>query len=158
VTTLVFDSRIAGLPPVAGVVAHFRRLGLDVHEAPTIEALAAKVGLPPAETARTVAAFNAAVREDAAPGASPPKHRLAHKVQQPPFLALHPLAPGITLTFGGVMTDEAARVLEPDGRVIPGLFAAGEGAGAAFFEDYIGGGALSMCLVMGRIAGRGAAA
>ncbi|MCC5989583.1 MAG: hypothetical protein JJT95_18085 [Pararhodobacter sp.] len=37
------------------------------------------------------------------------------------------------------------------------LGAAGEGAGGAFFDDYIGGGALTMCLVMGRIAGRGAA-
>jgi predicted oxidoreductase len=79
-------------------------------------------------------------------------------VEQAPFFALHPLVPGITLTFGGVMTDPSARVLEADGRVIPGLFAAGEGAGGAFFEDYIGGGALTLCLVMGRIAGRSAAA
>jgi len=157
VTTVVFDSRIGGIAAVAGVVENFRRLGLDVHTADTIEALAAKVGLPPAETARTVAAFNAAVQEGAAPGGLPPKRTLAHKVEQPPFLALHPLSPGITLTFGGIMTDETARVLEPDGRVIPGLFAAGEGAGGAFFEDYIGGGALTLCLVMGRIAGRSAA-
>jgi flavocytochrome c len=157
VATLVFDSRIAALPPVAGVVANFRRLGLDVHEADTIEALAAKVGLPPAETARTVAAYNDAVTDGAAPAATPPKRTLAHKLEQAPFLALSPLAPGITLTFGGIMTDPSARVLEPDNRPIPGLFAAGEGAGGAFFEDYIGGGALTMCLVMGRIAGRNAA-
>jgi succinate dehydrogenase/fumarate reductase flavoprotein subunit len=157
VTTLVFDSRIAALPAVAGVVANFRRLGLDVHQADTIEALAAKVGLPPAETARTVAAFNDAVKDGAAASATPPKRTLAHKVEQAPFLALSPLAPGITLTFGGIMTDPAARVLEPDNRPIPGLFAAGEGAGGAFFEDYIIGGALTMCLVMGRIAGRSAA-
>ncbi len=157
VTTLVFDSSIAGVDAVAGVVANFRRLGLDVHEADTIEALAAKVGLPPAETARTVAAFNDAVKDGAAPSATPPKRTLAQKVEKAPFLALSPLAPGITLTFGGIMTDPTGRVLEPDNRPIPGLFAAGEGAGGAFFEDYIGGGALTMCLVMGRIAGRSAA-
>jgi succinate dehydrogenase/fumarate reductase flavoprotein subunit len=158
VTALVFDSRIAAIEAVAGVVTNFRRLGLDVHEAGSIEALAAKLGLPPDETARTVAAFNDAVKDGAAPGATPPKRTLARKVEQAPFLALSPLAPGITLTFGGIMTDASARVLEPDNRVIPGLFAAGEGAGGAFFEDYIGGGALTMCLVMGRIAGRSAVA
>ncbi|MDP3416538.1 FAD-dependent oxidoreductase [Falsiroseomonas sp.] len=157
-TTLVFDQRIAEIEAVAGVVGNFRRLGLDVHQADTIEALAAKVGLPPEATARTVNAFNAAVQDGAAPGASPPKRTLARKVEKAPFFALHPLVPGITLTFGGVMTDTSARVLEADGRVIPGLFAAGEGAGGAFFEDYIGGGALTMCLVMGRIAGRSAVA
>jgi predicted oxidoreductase len=52
------------------------------------------------------------------------------------------------------MIDERGRVLEADGRVIPGLVAAGEGAGQAFFDDYIGGSALTNCLVNGRIAGR----
>ena len=55
------------------------------------------------------------------------------------------------------MIDADARVLEPDRRVIPGLFAAGEGAGPVFFHDYIGGGALTNSLVMGRVAGRSAA-
>ena len=38
--------------------------------------------------------------------------------------------------------------------MIPGLLAAGEGAGPVFFQDYIGGGSMTNCLVMGRIAGR----
>jgi succinate dehydrogenase/fumarate reductase flavoprotein subunit len=38
--------------------------------------------------------------------------------------------------------------------VIAGLFAARENAGAVFYDDYIGGGSLTNCLVMGRIAGR----
>ncbi|MBZ0259352.1 MAG: hypothetical protein K8F90_01970 [Hyphomicrobiales bacterium] len=51
-----------------------------------------------------------------------------------------------------------AQVREPDGRVIAGLFAAGKGAGHVFHHDYIGGGSLTNCLAMGRIAGREAAA
>ncbi len=157
VTTLIVDQAIRDMGPVSGVFATFDRLGLDIFEADTIEELAEQVGLPPERVAQTVAAYNGAIENGAAPGATPPKAQLAHPVRTPPFYALHPLAPGITLTFGGIKTDTGARALEPDGRVIPGLFAAGEGAGGAFFEDYIGGGALTMCLTMGRIAGRGAA-
>jgi predicted oxidoreductase len=55
------------------------------------------------------------------------------------------------------MIDAEARVLEPDGRVIRGLYAAGEVAGGEFYDDYVGGCMLTKCLVMGRIAGRLAA-
>ena len=157
VTTLIIDQAIRDMGPVSGVFATFDRLGLDIVEADTLEELAERVGLPPERMSQTVAAYNDAIENGAAPGVAPPKAQLAHPVSTPPFYALHPLAPGITLTFGGVMTDAEARALEADGRVIPGLYAAGEGAGGAFFEDYIGGGALTMCLTMGRIAGRGAA-
>ncbi len=83
---------------------------------------------------------------------------LAHKIETPKFYAFKSLVPGITLTFGGIMINEKAQVLEPDGRAIAGLYAAGEGAGHVYFDDYIGGGSLANCLVMGRIAGRQAMA
>lgn len=156
-TSLVFDQSIAEIGAVAGVLASFERMGLEIHRADTLQGLASLIGIPPAAMQETIAAFNAAVAEGAAPDATPPRMMLAHRVENPPFYALSPLKPGITLTYGGIMTDAQARALEPDGRVIPGLFAAGEGAGGAFFDDYIGGGALTMCLVMGRIAGRAAA-
>ena len=41
--------------------------------------------------------------------------------------------------------------------MIPGLFAGGEGAGGLYYDDYVGGGSLSDCLVMGRVAGSSAA-
>ncbi|MDP3897941.1 MAG: FAD-dependent oxidoreductase [Mesorhizobium sp.] len=156
-TTLVFDESIRK-SVAAPVIATFERLGVTVHQADTLEELASKVGAPVEEFVRTVTAFNAAVADGAAPGATPPKATLASRIETAPFYAFSPLAPGITLTFGGIMINANAQVLEADGRVIPGLFAAGEGAGAAFHHDYIGGGALTNCLVMGRIAGRQAAA
>ena len=91
-------------------------------------------------------------------GMPPLSGQLASKIDKPPFYAVSNLSPGITLTFGGIMINDRAEVLEPDGRVIPGLFAAGEGAGHLFHHDYIGGGSLTNCLVMGRIAGREVAA
>lgn len=157
-TAVVFDAAQKETPPFAGVIATFDRLGLEVVEAGTIEELADRLGRPREQFAQTIAAFNAAVEDGAAPGATPPKATLASRVETAPFYAFHPLVPGITLTFGGIMIDERAQALEADGRVIPGLYAAGEGAGAPFFHDYIGGGSLTNCLVMGRIAGRQAAA
>lgn len=155
VTSLVFDQSLRDRV-AEGVVNTFNRLGRPFHQADTLEELADLLGVPPGQFLRTVKEFNAAVTDGAAAGATPPKARLANRIETPPFYAFSPLAPGITLTFGAVMIDAGARVLEPDERIIPGLFAAGEGAGPVFFHDYIGGGALTNCLVMGRIAGRNA--
>lgn len=156
--TLIFDEKIKALPGTAASWGTFSRLGIKTFEADSLEALARLVGIPESALVSTVREFNAAVSNETAKSASPAKAALAHRIETPKFYAFHPLAPGVTLTFGGIMINGRAQALEADGRVIPGLFAAGEGAGAVFFDDYIGGGSLANCLVMGRIAGREAAA
>lgn len=70
--------------------------------------------------------------------------------------AFYPLTPSITMDYGGITIDEAARVTEQDGTVIPGFYAAGETVNL-YYHDYHGGGILSQCLVFGRLAGYGAA-
>jgi flavocytochrome c len=156
-TTLIFDDK--GREKAGqGVIDTFTRLGLKVYKADTIAEIAREVGAPVEEFVKTVDAFNAASDGETAPNVDPPKLKLAAKIDKAPFFAVHGLSPGITLTFGGIMINDRAQALEPDGRVIPGLFAAGEGAGHPFHHDYIGGGSLTNCLVMGRIAGREAAA
>lgn len=155
---LIFDSEIAKIkegPAIA--IAAFKNVDLPIIQADTLEALATKIQVPSAQLVATVKSFNDAVKDGKAPNADPPKATLAYKVQTPPFYAFYPLVPGITLTFGGLMINDNAQVLEPDGRIIPGLYAAGENAGAVYFDDYIGGGSLTNCLVMGRIAGAQAA-
>ncbi len=154
---LVFDEKIAELPAAESTLGTFRRLGIDVKSAGSLADLARAIEVPPEALEDTVTRYNAAAKEGRADGLEPPKSDYAHVVEGPTYHALYPLAPGVTLTFGGLMIDTSARVLEADERVIPGLFAAGEGAGHAFFNDYVGGGALTNCLVMGRIAGRRAA-
>ncbi|PWB66012.1 MAG: hypothetical protein C3F17_02295 [Bradyrhizobiaceae bacterium] len=153
---LVFDETIKSLPGPSTNYATFQRLGLKVAEAETLEQLAKLIGVPVEPFLETVRSFNAAVKNDSAMDAKPPKQQLAYRIEKPKFYAFHPLVPGVTLTFGGIMINESAQVLEADGRIIRGLYAAGEGAGHAFFDDYIGGSALTNCLVMGRIAGRNA--
>lgn len=156
-TALIFDEEIKKLPGVGMAVKQFQGIGLEVVEADTLGGLAEKIGVPPSQFVKTVSEFNDQVKDGKALGASPPKAGWAYKIMTPKFYAFYPLVPGITLTFGSIRTNGNAQVLEMDGRVIPGLYAAGEAAGGLFYDDYIGGGSLANCLVMGRIAGKQAA-
>lgn len=65
---------------------------------------------------------------------------------------------GITFTFGGVRISGDAQVLDVYGRPLPGLFAAGEMVGGLFYFNYPGGAGLMAGSVVGRGAGRSAAA
>jgi flavocytochrome c len=154
---LVFDEEIKKKPGVAASIKQFEGLGIDIVQADTIGELAAKIGVPAASLEKTIADFNAAVKDEKAPDAQPAKAAFAYKVSAPKFYAFYPLSPGITLTFGGIRINEKAQALEADGKAIPGLYAAGECAGGLYYEDYIGGASLANCLVMGRIAGQQAA-
>ncbi len=75
-------------------------------------------------------------------------------------IILFELLPGAAKAFGGAELDPAARVLDIDGNVIPGLYAAGEVAGmlgtAAVGEGFSG--SITACYLTGRIAGQEAAA
>jgi tricarballylate dehydrogenase len=74
----------------------------------------------------------------------------------PPFVAV-PVTGGITFTFGGLKADASARVLDTAGRVIDGLYAAGETIGEIFYYNYSGATSVLRGAVSGRIAGREAA-
>jgi len=65
---------------------------------------------------------------------------------------------GLTFTFGGLKIDSAARVIDTDGRTIPGLYAAGELVGGLFYFNYPRGSGLMNGAVFGRIAGEAAGA
>ena len=154
---LVFDEEIKKTPAGAATIKLFQGIGIEVFEAETIEGLAPKIGVPPAALKLSIDEFNNAVKDGKALGIKPPKEALANKIVTPKFYAIYPLVPGITQTFGGIKVNTNAQVLEPDGRVIPGLYAAGECVGGLFYDDYIGGGSLARCVVLGRIAGKNAA-
>jgi succinate dehydrogenase/fumarate reductase flavoprotein subunit len=76
----------------------------------------------------------------------PPRSFDAVAIERPPFYVIEAV-PAITFTFGGLRIDPDARVLDEDGRPIPGLFAAGADAGGLFVRAYAGG--LSAALVWG---------
>ena len=136
-------------------------------KADTIEDLAATIGLDPAALARTVAGYNAAVRDGSfdhtelddchTEGLQPPKTHWARRLDTPPFYA-YTLKPGITFTYLGVAIDRHARVLMADGRPSANMFAAGEiMAGNVLGEGYLAGIGMTIGGVFGRIAGEEAA-
>lgn len=160
----IFDQQTVHLLPKRYLTAK------PIH-AETIEELAEKMGVSATGFRRTVDAYNAAcpdssifnpMKKDglctAASAALPfPKSNWALKVEKGPFVA-YGVTCGITFTYGGIATDVKARVLNNEGREMPGLWAVGEIAGGVFYHNYPGGAGLTKGAVFGRIAGREAAA
>jgi 3-oxosteroid 1-dehydrogenase len=152
----VFDSGEDGrLPAIAmpeGDAAAHLEAGTRV-TADTVEGLAEAAGLPPDTLAETVDRFNGY----AASGVDEEFHRGedeydtffatgagANKalvpLDSPPYFAARFVLSDLG-TKGGLVTDDAGRVLREDGTAIPGLYAAGNTAASVFGAVYPGPGA-----------------
>jgi tricarballylate dehydrogenase len=134
----------------------------------SLAGLARRMGVNVDNLASTIAAYNAACTGDparfdaticdglsAAGALDPPKSNWARAISEPPFLAW-PLIGAIAYTFGGLATDDCARVLR-GGVPIPGLYAAGEITGH-FYATAPNAVSVLRAFVFGRIAGREAVA
>lgn len=137
----------------------------------TLEALAEKLELDPAALVATVERFNtmadAGVDEDFGRGQSLADTYYADSRVGPnpslralrvaPFYAIA-VYPGDLGTKGGLVTDARARVLDAEGRVIPGLCAAGNCSASVMGPTYPGaGGTIGPALTFGFIAAQTAA-
>jgi 3-oxosteroid 1-dehydrogenase len=135
--------------------------------ADTIEELAVSIGVPAAALAATHERFNGFARkgvdEDFHRGESAyenyyadpscPNPNLA-PVDHPPFYAIK-IVPGDLGTKGGLVTNEHAQVLRPDGTVIAGLYATGNTSAALMGRDYAGPGAtIGPAMTFGFVAAR----
>jgi tricarballylate dehydrogenase len=89
-------------------------------------------------------------------GLKPDRTNWAQKVDKPPYRA-YAVVCGLTMTYGGLRTNEKAQVFDTSDRPIKGLYAIGEIAGGFFYHNYLGGSGLIRGAVMGRIAGAEAA-
>ncbi len=140
----------AGLGPRQPFPGRWYKSGVVV-KAATLAELAAEIEVPAEALTTTVERFNgfaaAGVDEDFHRGESAydkyysdptvkPNPSL-HTIDQAPFYAVK-IVPGDLGTKGGLVTDEKARVLRPDGSVIPGLYAAGNASSAVMGRTYAG--------------------
>ena len=134
--------------------------------ADTLDGLATAMGIDPREFNATVEAFNDAcpdtgdfdfMRPDglATRGLEPRKSNWARPLLKPPFRAW-PIICSNCFTFGGVKVDDNARVINTEGDVIPGLYAAGEVVGL-YYRVYTGATSVMRGAVTGRLAGEDAA-
>ena len=170
---LVFDDAYYRKYPVAGFRPGDAKPEGLVHSGATLAELAQVLGLDAGTLAATVSRFN----EFAVKGEDPDFDR-GHSVydsyngdrtRKPPFATLGALTEGpfhaIRIvsgalgTKGGPKTNSSAQVLDPRGRVIPGLYAVGNAMAGSTGMVYGGaGGTLGPGMTFGYIAGCAAAA
>lgn len=132
-------------------------------EADTIQDLAKQMRMPAENLLDTIGEFNGAVQPGeydldrldgkGTAGINPPKSNWALPLDTPPYLAI-PVTGGITFTFGGLKCDPEARVIDSQGKIMNGLYAAGEPIGEIFYDNYPGASSVIRGAVFGKIAGR----
>ncbi|MEM2236659.1 MAG: flavocytochrome c [Nitrososphaerota archaeon] len=130
-------------------------------KADTIEELAVLAGINPDNLVETVNNWNRYVDEGYDPefkrrDLPMKKGDPMLKIDTPPFYAIKG-RPSLHHTMGGLHINTKAQVLDVEGKVIPGLYAAGEITGGIHGTNRIGGNALLDIIAFGRIAGRNAA-
>ena len=115
----------------------------------TLEGLAKQIGMDPDVLVETIKKYNSYV--DA--GKDPEFHKnvLGLKCEVAPFYAT-PRKPAIHHTMGGLVIDTKAHVLNKDGKIIDGLYSAGENAGGIHAGNRLGGNSLADIFTFGRIA------
>ena len=121
----------------------------------TYEALAAELGIPADAFAATMEKWNGYVAEKNDPDFG--RTSFAAPLDTAPFYAVKVTA-GIHHTMGGLKIDSETHVLNTEGNIIPGLFAAGEVTGGVHGGNRLGGNAVADFVVFGKIAGEQAAA
>ena len=130
-------------------------------QADSLAEMAGKLGVPAAALEETVRTFNAACRPGrfietradglATVGIEPQKSNWARPIDVSPYIA-YPLIPAGIITMGGIKTNAKAQVLNAEGDLIPGLYAAGALMGI-FYRHYPAATSVLRGAVFGRIAG-----
>lgn len=158
----IFDAKLADVPNF--------KLGLRTDQPPivadSLADLETQLGLPATKLEASVMRYNEACRPGvfkpleldrlATRGLDPPKSNWARPLDKAPYQAW-PVIASCVLTYGGLKVDAHARVLNCDGDVIPGLYAAGEVVGL-YYKVYAGATSVLKGAVFGRFAGLDAAA
>lgn len=157
-----WGATMAGKTPQAWLDSGYAKV------ADTIEDLAAKIDVPADNLRATVERFNGFCktgkdldfqRGDKAydrvftdPSIKP--NPCLGEIGKPPFYAIE-VFPGDVGTYGGLVTDQFARVLRDDGSVIPGLYATGNSTASVTGKTYPGAGAsIGASFVFGWVAAR----
>ncbi len=135
------------------------------YKADTIEELAEMIGVPVENLVATVEEYNKYCLGGELEGKADEFGRtlfvdteqVHNGINDGPFYAAERV-PTVHHTMGGVEINTNTEVIDVDGNVIPGLYAAGEVTGGIHGANRLGGNALTDTVVFGRIAGANAAA
>lgn len=139
---LIFDQEVRSR---VKAIEFYDQIGL-VRTGATIEQLAEQLSLPDLST--TIHQWNEAVHVhvDRQFGRTT---GMNFPLSKAPFYGIH-VAPAIHYTMGGIHVDPETRVLDANGQVINGLYAAGEVTGGLHGNNRIGGNSIAETVVFGR--------
>ena len=139
----------------SNVIAKYLDRGL-MTKCETVDDLAKLMEVDPAVLQETLSTWTAAcaAKNDAEFGREAFDAVLSD-LSHAPYYAVK-IAPGIHHCMGGVRINTNAEVIDVDGNVIPGLYAAGEVTGGVHGGNRLGGNAVADFVVFGRIAGENA--
>ena len=120
----------------------------------TLEELAEKIGVPAENLVAAVTEFNRHAEGGDLAGTPDDFGRtlFSTPIDNGPFYAAARV-PTVHHTMGGVRINQYCQVINENGQIIPGLYAAGEVTGGIHGSNRLGGNALTDTVVFGRIAG-----
>ena len=146
---LVVDQAMAD---ASSVIQGYIKKGYTVTGA-TYEELGKAMGVDAAAFAETMEKWNGYVEAKNDPDFG--RTSFANPLNTAPYYAIKVTA-GVHHTMGGLKINPNTEVLNENGEVIPGLFAAGEATGGVHGANRLGGNAVADFTVFGRIAGAAA--
>ncbi len=153
----IYDAaiRTAGEKDPFGKTGSLEKKG-SIKSAATIAELAQKIGVPTGVLEATVRDYNAGIDKGSdALGRTTlvAAYGKPVKIEKAPFYAF-PSTAYILGTYGGILVNEKAQVVDVFGQPVPGLYAAGEIIGGVHGAAYMTGTAFGKALIFGRIAGK----
>lgn len=128
--------------------------GENIIKADTLEELARQINVDPETLTATIEEYNSYV--DAGDGDPLGRATFGSRIDAGPYYANKAYA-NVHYCMGGVRINTQAQVLDVDGNVIPGLYAAGEVTGGIHGTNRLGGNSIADIVTFGRIAGKNAA-
>ncbi len=147
---LIFDQQVVD---TASAIKKYRDAGL-LTEATSLKELGEKLKINAAQLEGTVAAYNEYYKDqkDTEFG----RRLLNVELTKAPFYGVE-VSPAIHHTMGGIKINTNTEVINNSGKVVEGLYAAGEVTGGIHGGNRIGGNAVTDITVFGKIAGKNAA-
>ncbi|KRL89506.1 flavocytochrome c [Lactobacillus kalixensis] len=144
---LIFDQ---GIRDHFKAIEFYDHVGLVEHGA-TLDELAETIGVNAANLNETIAKWNSEVaqKKDTDFGRTTGMER---GIEKGPFFAIH-VHPAIHYTMGGIHVTPETEVLDTNGSIIDGLYAAGEVSGGLHGNNRIGGNSIAETVIFGRQAG-----
>lgn len=146
-TYIIFDDNLRkNMKAVEGMI----KKGI-VTEGKDIEDLAKKLSIKESALKETLNKWNEAVKNKK--GAEFNRDTgMDNNLSKAPYYAIK-VAPGVHHTMGGIKINTNAEVISTDGKVISGLFSAGETTGGIHGANRLGGNAVADIIIFGRQAG-----